>query len=58
MSAAFEKGLTMLQKPFYAIALILTSLLLSGCDDLPKEPPMLATCDSLECSGQQAWRTS
>ncbi|WP_429531321.1 hypothetical protein [Pseudomonas frederiksbergensis] len=46
------------QKPFYAIALILTSLLLSGCDGLPADPPLLATCDTLECSAQQTWRTS
>ncbi|MBK5552349.1 MULTISPECIES: hypothetical protein [unclassified Pseudomonas] len=58
MSAAFEKGMTMLQKPFFAITLILTSLLLSGCDGLPTEPPLLATCDTLECSAQQGWRTS
>lgn len=58
MGAAFEKGLTMLQKPFYAIALILSSLLLNGCDGLPVDPPLLATCDTLECSAQQAWRTS
>jgi len=48
----------MLQKPFFAITLILTSLLLSGCDGLPTEPPLLATCDTLECSAQQGWRTS
>ncbi|MHC8348204.1 hypothetical protein ACYZT7_02200 [Pseudomonas sp. RT4P38] len=58
MSAAFEQGTTMPQKSFFAIALILTSLLLSGCDRIPEEPPLLATCDTLECSAQQAWRTS
>ncbi|MGF6111858.1 hypothetical protein QFZ85_003400 [Pseudomonas frederiksbergensis] len=58
MSAAFEQGTTMRQQPFYAFALLLTSLLLSGCDGFPGEPPLLATCDTLECSAQQAWRTS
>ncbi|MGF6284452.1 hypothetical protein QF010_003090 [Pseudomonas silensiensis] len=58
MSAALEQGTTMPHKLFYAIALILTSVLLSGCDGLPGEPPLLATCDSLECTAQQAWRTS
>jgi hypothetical protein len=58
MSAAFEKGMIMLPKPFYAIALILTSLLLSGCYGPPGEPPLLATCDTLECSAQPGWRTS
>ncbi|EJM10237.1 hypothetical protein PMI22_05845 [Pseudomonas sp. GM21] len=58
MGAAFEQGMTMLQKSILAVALILTSLLLSACDGPPAEPPLLATCDSLECSAQQAWRTS
>jgi len=58
MSAAFEKGLTMPQKSLLALTLILTSLLLSGCDGHPSEPPLLSTCDTLECSDQQAWRTS
>ncbi|MHC8330143.1 hypothetical protein [Pseudomonas sp. LB1P83] len=58
MSAAFEQGTTMPQKSFFAIALILTSLLLNGCDRIPEEPPLLATCDTLECAAQQAWRTS
>lgn len=58
MGAAFEQGTTMFHKPIVAIALILTSLLLSACDGPPVEPPILATCDTLECSAQQAWRTS
>ena len=58
MGAAFEQGMTMLQKSILAVALILTSLLLSACDGPPAEPPLLATCDSLECSAQQTWRTS
>lgn len=58
MSAAFEQGTTMSQKSLFAIALILTSLLLNGCDRIPEEPPLLATCDTLECAAQQAWRTS
>lgn len=58
MGAAFEQGTTMPQKPIVAIALILASLLLNGCDGHPTEPPLLATCDTLECSAQQAWRTS
>ncbi|WP_161599684.1 hypothetical protein [Pseudomonas arsenicoxydans] len=48
----------MLQKSIYAIAMILTSLLLSACGGPPTEPPLLAACDTLECSAQQAWRTS
>ncbi|WP_178082278.1 hypothetical protein [Pseudomonas sp. 31-12] len=48
----------MSQKSLFAIALILTSLLLNGCDRIPEEPPLLATCDTLECAAQQAWRTS
>ncbi|WP_223514670.1 hypothetical protein [Pseudomonas sp. GL-B-19] len=48
----------MSHKPILAIALILTSLLLSACDGPPADPPILATCDTLECSAQQAWRTS
>ncbi|CRL49416.1 hypothetical protein PSHI_25100 [Pseudomonas sp. URMO17WK12:I11] len=58
MGAALEQGMTMLQKSIFAVALILTSLLLSACDGPPVEPPLLATCDTLECSAQQAWRTS
>ncbi|WP_213941948.1 hypothetical protein [Pseudomonas sp. dw_612] len=58
MGAAFEQGMIMFQKSIFALALLLTSLLLSGCDGLPGEPPLLATCDTLECSAQQAWRTS
>jgi hypothetical protein len=58
MSAAFEEGTTMPQKTFFALALILTTLLSSGCNKIPEEPPLLATCDTLECSAQQAWRTS
>jgi hypothetical protein len=58
MGAAFEQGMTMLQKSIVAVALILTSLLLSACDGPLTEPPLLATCDTLECSIQQAWRTS
>jgi hypothetical protein len=58
MVAAFEQGTTMFHKPIAAIALILISLLLSACDGPPAEPPILATCDTLECSAQQAWRTS
>ena len=58
MGAAFEQGMTMLQKSILAVALILTSLLLSACDGTLTEPPLLAMCDTLECSAQQAWRTS
>jgi len=58
MGAAFEQGMTMLQKSIFAVALILTSLLLSACGGPPTEPPLLAACDTLECSAQQAWRTS
>ena len=58
MGAALEQGMTMLQKSIFAIALILTSLQLSACGGPPTEPPLLATCDTLECSAQQAWRTS
>lgn len=58
MRAAFEQGTTMSQKPLFAITLILASLLLSGCDGTPSDPPLLATCDTLECSAQPAWRTS
>ncbi|MDR6916555.1 hypothetical protein J2X66_003429 [Pseudomonas sp. 3296] len=48
----------MLQKSIVAIALILTSLLLSACDGPLTEPPLLAVYDTLECSAQLAWRTS
>ncbi|MHC8346521.1 hypothetical protein [Pseudomonas sp. RT6P73] len=58
MSAAFEQGTAMPQKSFFAIALILSSMLLNGCDMIPEDPPLLATCDTLEYAAQQAWRTS
>ena len=58
MGAAFEQGMTMFQKSILAVALILTAMLLSACDGTLTEPPLLATCDSLEYSAQQAWRTS
>jgi hypothetical protein len=58
MGAAFEQGMIMLQKSMFAVALILTSLLLSACGGPPTEPPLLATCDTLEYSAQQASRTS
>jgi hypothetical protein len=58
MDAAFEQGMTMLQKSILAVSLILTSLLLSACNGPHTEPPLLAKCGSLECSAQQAWRTS
>jgi hypothetical protein len=58
MSAAFKEGTTMPQKTFFASALILTTLLSSGCNRIPEEPPLLATCDTPERSAQQPWRTS
>ncbi|MEB0047775.1 MULTISPECIES: hypothetical protein [unclassified Pseudomonas] len=45
------------QKPTFVIALILASLLLSGCYPFPEEP-LLAACDTLACAALQGWRTA
>ena len=46
MRADLHKGVTMPHTLTFPIALIMVSLLLSGCMKIPEEPPLLATFET------------
>jgi hypothetical protein len=56
--AAFEQGTNMPRIPTFSIVLILATLMLGGCALPYMDPPIFATCDTLDCSAQESWRIS
>lgn len=44
--------------PTFSIVLILATLMLGGCALPYMDPPIFATCDTLDCSAQESWRIS